>query len=793
MRKVLVLSCLAAAALAAEAPRGCTGSVSLGTVRIEIRRSEGAAALPVKSVSVIPAGSRLIWDPAHLSPRFSHDGEVTAILAPAQGKITVLPPNKASAHIEWQLPISPSVVALVVGPQGLNMGKVTSLIKRNEDLLAQLADYAEQTSEVEALVQELADSEAGKNTDAALKGFSAQYGVAVPKLDSTTSSSQQAALLLHAMLPSVNNYDPLGTTSTQMQQSAGLAASVAGLFFGNGFGLAAGGTALIADLKTALFPGTELRSAFAQSGAKDSLALCTKTVAPKSHTRFAYLWAYRVPGLKPPVAALAGTVHLPLGSASVITFSGPVKDLDRARDWKLAPLSGAAPVPVTVSAGPSPNTLKIDLTDSIVPAGDYRLTAFWDWDPLSLGKLHLHSLADFQQVRIAPESRRKLIEGSGKVDVQLTGPDFEFVEKAAVQKLSAKPAPLPVEFDLPTGKRGGVQTSMSVEIDTAAHGSYKLLLAQSDGRQHEIPVTILPPNPKISNLPLRVNAGEADEPIKLEGSGLDRIEAVISGAGAIRGKAEAHDWTGDIRPKSDLVPGARYPLILELKGVDEPLSLPDAIEVVGPRPRIAGIHRSMPGNPGIELRDGELPAGTTVGMVLEVKGLHEGARPNLRLDCRPGDTRRTLTLSPDEPSRDAALSFAGPGELYLSLDPGTVGYTGCGLSATLQIQPEGQSDRVPLGRVVRLPKLEQFTLTAEPVGPGIFAGILKGTDLDLVEKAGWDAQNGLPVQAIPAPVPGEPVRQTLRIALPWPSPAPHSPLYIWLRGERDGRRTAVAD
>ncbi len=673
------------------------------------------------------------------------------------------------------------------------MGKVSSLVKRNEDLLAQLADYAEQTSEVEALVQELADSEdSGKSTDAALKGFSSQYGVAIPKLDSTASSTQQASLLLRAVLPSSNTYDPLAPASAQMQQSVGLAASVAGLFFGNGFGLAAGGTVLVTNLKTALFPATELRSSFAQSTEKDTLALCTKSSAPKSHTRLAYLWAYRVPNLKAPVAALSGPAHLPLASASSLTCTGQVKELERAHDWRLVPLSGGAPMPVTVTAGATPNTLKIDLSNSTATAGDYRLTASWDWDPISLGKVHLHPLGDFRHLQIAPESRRKLVEGSGKVSVKLTGADFEFVEKAAVEKVAAKPVPAPVEFELPTGKRAGEQSSMDVEIDTAAHGVYKLLLAQSDGEQHELPVTILPPHPKISNLPLRVNAGEADEPIQLEGSGLDQIEAVTSGAGAIHGKAQAHTWSGDIAPKASLQPGDTYPLVIEVKGMDLPLTLPDAIEVVGPRPRIASVRRSMAGTPGIELHDGELPAGATVGIVLAVKGMHEGGHLHLELACQSGDTRRALTLSPDDRAEGAALSFAGPGELYLALDPGVVGYTGCTLAATLRIQPEGRSDVVPLGRVVRLPKLEQFALTAEPLGPSTFAGILKGADLDLVEKAGWDAEHGLPVEAIPAPVPGEPAKQTLRIALAWPSPSPHAPLYVWLRGEKDGRRTSVA-
>ena len=33
--------------------------------------------------------------------------------------------------------------------------------------------------------------------------------------------------------------------------------------------------------------------------------------------------------------------------------------------------------------------------------------------------------------------------------------------------------------------------------------------------------------------------------------------------------------------------------------------------------------------------------------------------------------------------------------------------------------------------------------------------------------------------------------QTLRLVLPWPAPGPHAPLYVWLRGEQTGRKTAV--
>ena len=141
------------------------------------------------------------------------------------------------------------------------------------------------------------------------RGVSSQYGVSVQKLNTKGSSDQQAVLLLKALIPASNTYDPLATQSAQAQQSGGLAASVAGLFFGNAVGLAAGGAALFQNLRTTLFPNTEFRSAFAQAADKDGLALCTKNQASKSKTRPAYLWAYRVPQLNKPVVSLS-LIHI---------------------------------------------------------------------------------------------------------------------------------------------------------------------------------------------------------------------------------------------------------------------------------------------------------------------------------------------------------------------------------------------------------------------------------------------------------------------------------------------------
>jgi hypothetical protein len=794
--RILVALFLSVAPAAAAVPPGCVGSASLGTFQLLVRPFSKGSPLPLKAVAAIPGGARLIWDPVHLTPRISSGAEIAAVLVPAaeDGDLITLEPRKAATRTEWQLPARPQVIALIFGPQGLSEGKITSLVTHNRDLLKQLADYAEESSKVESLVQELANAEqSGGGADAVLKGFSTRYGGDLTRLDPKASSDQQAALLLKTVLPTSTSYDPLAARSAQVQQSGGLAASVAGLFFGNPVALAAGGAALFTSLKSVMFPSTEFRSAFAQTANKDGLSLCTKDAAPKSKTRTAYLWAYRVPQLKKPALSLAGTPHLPVGSKSTVALQvgggPPLRELERARDWLLTPAAGGgASIPVEVRPA---GTAALEIDPAKAPAGDYQLSTTWDWEPLPVaGTLHLHPYDDFTHVTIAPEERDKLVEGSGKVKLKLSGADFEFLEKAALESSEGKPAE--VAFTLPSGKRAGPQNSVTVSIDTAKQGSYRLLLTQSDGAAHPIPVTVLPPNPKLSNLPIRLNMGEARQPLRLQGSGLERIEGASSDAGEITGAPAARGWSGEITLKSDVQKGSRFPLLLKVKDLSSPVTVPDALEIVGPRPQVQSVRKSLAGAPGVEIGADELPAGTPAGLVLTVDHLNEGTRPRVELSCEGGGARQSLALSAGEPSGGASLTFAGPGALYLSVDPGVVGYAGCRLTATVALEPEGRSDPFVLGRVIRVPRLDKFILTTEKAGDSGYAGNIEGRDLDVIERTGWDAQHGLPVESIPTPIAGDPARQSLRVVLPWPAPAPHAPLYVWLRGETSGRKTGVA-
>jgi len=779
------------------APAGCAGSATLGTFQLSVRPFTQGKPLPLKSVAAVPAGSRLIWNPAHLRLPPSNSAEVTVVVVPANdGVLLTMEPRKASERTEWQLLQRPLVIALVYGPQGLSEGKLQSLVTRNQDLLRELADYAEQSSQVEDLVQELADAEQSRaGADTALQGVSAEYGVSAQKLNSTTSSDQQAALLLHALVPAAGNYDPLAVQSTQVQQTGGLAAAVAGLFFGNPVVLAAGGAALFSNLKTVLFPNTEFRSAFAQTADKGNLALCTKSQAAKSKTRAAYLWAYRVPQLSNPALALAKSPNLPLGTKSTVELklgkNTTAKELALAHDWRLISDAGAGDFPVAVTPSAA-GALEVDLSKAKVPAGDYQLGFTWDWDPLPVaGTVHVHPADDFSHIALRPEEHDKLIEGSGIVTVELSGPDFEFLEKATLQSSARGAKPTDAQFNLPLGKGGGPQNVVAFDIDTAKQGAYTLALTQDDGVTHKVPITVLPPNPKISNLPLRFNTGETRQAVRLAGSGLDRIEAVTSDAGEIGGAADSDNWSGEIHLKAGLKKGQSFALVLKVKGLDNPLTLPDAIEIVGLRPRIQSVRKSLPGALGVEIGADELPAGIPTGLVLNLDHVHDSSLPRVELGCETGELRHALTLSAGTPVGGASLTSAGPGALYLSVDPGAVGYPGCKLSATVIVDPDGRSDPYILGRVIRVPRLDKFTLTGEKAGDASYVGSVEGHDLDVIEKVGWDAANGLQVDSIPTPVPGEHPSQSLRLVLPWPAPGPHAPLYIWLRGESQGRKTSV--
>jgi hypothetical protein len=638
--------------------------------------------------------------------------------------------------------------------------------------------------------------------NAVLSGFSTQYGVSLPKLDASTPTDQQAALLLRAVLPSVSAYDPLSASRTSMvQQSAGLAASVAGLFFGTPVTLAAGGAALFQNLHTMMFPETDFHSAFVQSGTAGNLELCSKGKESKSRTRVAYLWALRIPDAAPPVVSIPSETHVPIGWKSNLRVTcetvAQLKLLPRIRGWELVSREKRSAVPVTVSVGGSDATLALDLTKVKLPAGEYHVAALWDWEPLEVkGTVTLHPFGELRNAKVTPESEDRLVYRSGLVSIELAGADFEFVEKAAIKKAGESKTSFPVSLVLPRGADGGEQSTMKVEIDTSAFepGEYLLELTQRNGVTQEIPLTIHPPTPQLLNLPLHVNLGETKQTVSLRGSGLERICKLTSDGASWDLAAVppgSHDLTerqAVVRLTTDLKKGDKLAAMMEVHGIHRPIQISDALQVVGPRPKILSARASFNQQTDVALREGEIPAGLAVSFAIQTG--NAGERPALEVSCRNSNlTKRALVLRPGDREGSTQLDIVGEGVLYLSVDPGAVGQSGCELTATLSDASTGSSDPYLIGRVIRLPQISKFSLTDQKLSPPLYSGTLTGRDLQLIEKTGWNEREGYGVQGIPTPLAGNPQEQILKIALPWPPPTPQAPVYIWLRGEREGRKS----
>lgn len=782
----------------ASAPRACVGSVPVGTFRFTVQPEQGGASRPVRLVNALLPGYKLRYEPIKLPASTEKKARVAVALVPVENteEIVVLEPKPALEPAEWNVPQRASVVAVVFGPQGLDAKKVDKLAEKNSDLLPQLADYAEQTAQVEALVETLSaweeNKSSGRSLDAALSGFSAQYGVAVPKLDPKASTDQQAAVLLRGLMPALSTYDPLAPPRGVMQQSAGLAASVAAMFFGNPVGLAAGGAAMFQNMRTLMFPGTELRSTIAQSAGTEGVALCSKPQVAKSRTRMAYLWAVRVPDAAAPKVELSGIRTLPIGGKANLKVA-PNKLLPRAYDWRLVPAAGGAPVPVPVNV--MAGELAFDLTNVKTEPGDYALLARWDWDEMPVaGKIPLASFGNIAEAKVTPESQDRLIEGSSAVTVRLTGADFQFVEKVALVQPGKRGSTLTeVPFTLPQGPGAGTQESMEADLDirTLARGDYALRITQTNGKADDVCIRVLPPNPRVNAI--RTNLGEAQQAIRLKGSGLERIQGVSSDVaefelGAVpAGKRDISERDAVVKLTADARRGGKHALRLQVEGLSQPLTVPQTLEVAGPRPKLLNVKVSFPEGSGVELRKQEIPAGGTVSLAISAE--HLDASPALELTCE--GQQQKLSLRPGDRQSKARLDMAGAGLLFLSLDPGAVGQSGCMLTTSISTDAAGRSDTYPLGRVTRMPRIERFTLSDEKVGESLYAGVLTGQDLETIEKTGWNAQEGVPVQSIPAPVTGEPNKQTLRVTLPWPSPSPHAPVYVWLRGETEGRATTA--
>jgi len=783
----------------------CTTGTLLASLDLKVVPVGGGEPLRLRDVNAIPKGARLVYTPAGLPFEKSGKAKIALLIAPAVpgGAVEISDAKPAGEPAEWEVPVRAGVVALVFGPQGLDRKKVRRLVGRDADLMVQLAEYAEKSTQAENLLQALVEYErqpgSRENMEAALTGFGGAWRLPNSRLDRNKPLDEQAALMLRTLNPALAAVDPLAPQgATRYQQTAGLAASVAGLFWGNTVGLAAGSTALFMNLRTMMFPNTDVRSSFVQSGA-DYLALCAPREAQKPRTRIAYLWAVKIPNLDSPSLALARTAHVASGLRQTVRLKDTALEgrfLLRARDWRLAPEGGGEGFPVRVlpgSASGALSSLQLDLGDTKPPSGEYRLRARWDWTQFEVGgSVQVHEIGPLESASITPESRDRLVTGKGTVVVDVTGADFQFVEKVSLTR-EGEVVPRTVDLEIlsTSGAEPGPKPSLRVAVDTSslAAGRYRMKLEQAGGQSTEIPLRILPPHPILEGLSVRVNCGETEQVVTLQGRGLDRLEAIAADGASLEllgGDSTHRDVR--VRLTEAVHKGDRIPVRLKAEGVEAELPVENALWVAGPRPRVLGFSSSMAPETYAEVHDGELVAGVPRSFLIRASGLDGAAR--VRLSCE--ETSHSLaqvSLRSGEERHGAALQRTGADTMFLSMEPGRIGSPGCRLMLVAETDGEGASDPAALGRVVRLPRIEKFEFTDERLAGGLWLATLEGYELDTIARTGWTCDEGFPVLGLPSPVPGQAPRQTLRIALPWSAPSPRAPLYVFLHGETTGRLT----
>jgi hypothetical protein len=182
----------------------------------------------------------------------------------------------------------------------------------------------------------------------------------------------------------------------------------------------------------------------------------------------------------------------------------------------------------------------------------------------------------------------------------------------------------------------------------------------------------------------------------------------------------------------------------------------------------------------ISLRPEEFPAGVTLNAILDVKNIERTSV--LRLSCA-GDAADATALRIGQETGTSSLQQLSRDQLFLAFDTSSLP-AGCSLEAAIDNGREGKSAAYRLAQILRLPAID----LAAVVQSGMYR--LTGTNLEMIAKVAWDGGEGVEVGTLPAPVPGQGLKQTLDVKLPDP-PDGQAMLHVWLRGDSEGRATTV--
>jgi hypothetical protein len=310
------------------------------------------------------------------------------------------------------------------------------------------------------------------------------------------------------------------------------------------------------------------------------------------------------------------------------------------------------------------------------------------------------------------------------------------------------------------------------------------MISQVDGKAHLVNVQILPAPPTIDNLPVIVNQGISTVSLELRGQRLNQLKRleIANGTAELGGASPDQTRTLVLHLSSKLGAGTSLALRAYIENRSAPLTFSDAVRIVGPRPSIRDVTISQPQNQDVQLGQGELPGSTVLSAMMHVNQLESNSA--LKLGCQQSGSA-SLTLHLGEHAGSASLQQLTPDQVFVTFDTGQW-FNGCDLEAAVANGEEGQSAMYRIGRIVRVPNIEQFDLVTDDTGQ-IHAS-LTGENLETIEKAGWSADQGQPVAQLPQPLDGR--RQRLEIQVPQ-QPDPSSALYVWLRGEEKPRLTTV--
>ena len=777
----------------------CPAGGPLGEMELKVKTIANPQPLPFANIVHLSEGDTIQYAPVTRG-REKREGEVALVLVPTlisdKEQLLVTDAKDASKPQEWQIPRTISLAVFVYGPQGLSKKKVKSFLSQDTSLVAQMADYADKTAQTEQLLQALSNADSSPaSVNAALTGFASQYGVAV-QIDKTAPVNVQAQTLFSAMNPQLATYSPLAASgASQVSQTASLATAAAGLLFGSPVGLLAGGTSMVLELRSLVFPDTQFRSSYSQVTKDSRINLCGQRSPAPPHTRIAYIWASRIPNAPTPKMQIGDAHYIAQGQKSPVNAEVADPDwkyLQRARKWTLEN-NAKQQIEVPVLKLQNQNEVELDLSKVKIDPGTYHLAAYWDWVKFDAkGEINVLPLSTYANARIQPESQDKILANGGKMPVTLIGSDFEFTAKVELKKTGDEFAvPEAIKFLLPEGRQKGPQDHMDVQLNThdLEPGSYQLLISQSDNKSHAVAFHVLSNPPKVSNFPIFANEGIATQHYVLKGERLNElIRLDAPGAAFELGATSSGDTERNITMtmSSGGKPGTKIPVKAFLKDRTEPILFEDALEITGPLPMIVSSKLSMPSGMVVKTTQDEFPAGYTLSAMLDVKNIQRTG--TLQLACAEGiGEPAMLQIGQQTPRWD--LQQLSPDQLFVSFDTGSLP-AGCTLQAVFTNGKDGASGPYKLARIIRVPQVDSLTESSEPAPPGQFAYELKGRSLEMIEKAGWDANHGTNPSGLPTPIPGEGRKQILRLTMPR-VPTPDAAIYLWLRGDKTGRETNI--